>query len=82
MNIQKKVWQKSGTDEVIKLRWPYYEKLSFLNDYLQPCQTFSNLGIEDLDPSSPASIASLENAPVPRQAKRKMQKKKCASGRN
>ena len=31
--------------------------------------------MEDLDPSSPASIASLENAPVPRQAKRKMQKK-------
>ena len=42
---KKKVCQKSGTDEIIKIRWPYYEKLSFLNDYLQPCQTFSNLGI-------------------------------------
>ena len=39
-------------------------------------QTFSNLGMEDLDPSSPASIASLENAPVPRPAKRKTQNKK------
>ena len=65
----------SGTDEVIKIRWPYYEKLSFLNDYLQPRQIFSKFGMEDLDPSSPASIASLENAPVPRPAKRKMQKK-------
>ena len=66
----------SSTDEVIKVRWPYYEKLSFLNDYLQPRQTFSNLDMEDLDPSSPVSIASLENAPVPRPAKRKMPKKK------
>ena len=73
----------SGTDKVIKIRWPYYEKLSFLNDYLQPRQTFSNPGMEDLDPSSPTSVTSLENAP----AKRKMQnakckkKKKCAGGR-
>ena len=71
----------SGTDEVIKIRWPYYKNLSFLNDYLQPRQTFSNLGMEDIDPSSQASITSLENAPVRRPAKRKMQKK-CAGGRN
>ena len=67
----------SGTDKVIKIRLPYYEKLLFLNDYLQSRQTFSNLGIEGLDPSSPASITSLENAPVPRPTKRKMRKKVC-----
>ena len=48
---------------------------------LQPCQTLNNLGLEDLDPSSPSSIASLENAPVPWPAKRKMQKI-FADGRN
>ena len=52
---------------------------------LQPRQTFTNLDMEDLDPSLPDSIASLENTPVPRPAKRKMpkkKKKKCAGGRN
>ena len=43
---------------------------------LQPRQTFTNLDMEDLDPSLPDSIASLENTPVPRPAKRKMPKKK------
>ena len=37
--------------------------------------------MEGLDPSSPASITSLENAPVPGPAKHKMHKK-CTSGRN
>ena len=67
----------SGTDEVMKGRWPYYEKLSFLNGYLQPRQTFSNLGMEDPNPSSPASITNLGNAPVPQPAKHKMPKKMC-----
>ena len=54
----------SSTNEVTKIRWPYYEKASILNDYLQPHQTFRDLGLKNLDQSSPASITSLENAPV------------------
>ena len=59
----------------MKVRWPYYEKLSFLNGHLQPRQTFSNLGMEDPNPSSPASITNLGNAPASQPAKHKMPKK-------
>ena len=70
--------KKSGSsiNELIKIRWPYYEKASILNDYLQPHQTFRDLSLKNLDQSSPASITSLENAPVWRPAKRKMQNAK------
>ena len=32
----------SGTDDVKKIKWAFFEKLAFLNNNLQSRQTFSN----------------------------------------
>ena len=38
-------WKKygSGTDDVKKIKWAFFDILAFLNDNLQPRQTFSNI---------------------------------------
>ena len=53
----------SGTDDVKKIKWTVFDKLAFLNDNLQPRQTFSNIiHVDDYSPESPASsIGSIEN---------------------
>ena len=65
----------SGTDDVKKIKWTFFDKLAFLNDNLQPRQTFSNIiHVDDCNPESPASsIGSTENPSL-----RKLPKKRCA----
>ena len=65
----------SGTDDVKKIKWAFFDKLAFLNDNLQPRQTFSNIiHVDDCNPESPASsIGSTENPSL-----RKLPKKRCA----
>ena len=36
----------AGADEVYKIKWPYFEMMSFLKDNLQPRKTVSNLTLE------------------------------------
>ena len=60
----------SGRDDVIKVKWPYYEKLSFLNENLTPRRTTSNLqSNSDERCDSPSSI---ENATLSGEQKERL----------
>lgn len=66
----------SGRDDVIKVKWHFYDKLFFLNDNLTPRTTVSNLQTEvnDFDEDScgsPSSCYSTENLPISKKSKRK-----------
>eukprot|EP00794_Sanderia_malayensis_P000819 gene819-116_t len=69
----------SGTDEIPKVKWPFYEKLFFLSDNVTPRNTVSNLessnegmDIEEEFCDSPLSTYSAESLPVFKKAKRKL----------
>ena len=63
---------RSGTDQLYKSKWRFYERLNFLDDHITPRQTFSNFNVgKTADGSETEEIAAAKPPKIQKLTKMK-----------